>query len=124
MTDNAGCTHTSSVAVSVQTCIPDDYDLALIKTLSSGQSATVAPGANVSYTITIKNQGNVPSNDYTVKDQIPAGMSFVSASDGGTLIGSIVIWATLPNIAPGATKTLTLVLRVDDATKRPFRKLG
>lgn len=66
------------------------YDLALIKTLSSGQASTVEPGSNVSYTITIKNQGNVPSNTYTVTDQIPTGMSFVSASDGGTLSGSIV----------------------------------
>ena len=49
------------------------YDLALIKTLSSGQQQTVSVGDIVSYTIVVSNQGTVPSNDYTVIDEIPAG---------------------------------------------------
>jgi len=56
------------------------YDLALIKTLGSGQASTVSVGDVVNYIITISNQGSVASNDYTVVDQIPAGMSFVAAS--------------------------------------------
>ena len=98
-----------------------DYDLALIKELSAGQASTVAPGDQVSYTITIMNQGNVPSLAYDVTDQIPAGMSFVSASNGGTAAGQTVTWSGLANLAPGAQTTLNLVLRVDDALQRQYR---
>jgi len=72
------------------------YDLALIKTLSAGQSAVVGVGDIVDYTITIANQGNVPSNTYTVMDQLPAGLGFIAASNNGTVNGSIVTWANLP----------------------------
>ena len=97
------------------------YDLALIKTLGQGQNTTVGLGDNVTYNITIANQGNVPSNDYTVTDQIPAGMTFVSASNGGSASGGIVTWANLANLNPGATTTLSLVLRVADATQSDYR---
>jgi len=97
-----------------------EYDLALIKTLANGQSATVGLGDIVNYEITIANQGNVASNDYTVTDQIPAGMSFAAASDGGTAAGGIVTW-NLSNLAPGATKVVTIALQVDDAAQSDYR---
>ena len=77
------------------------YDLALIKTLAAGQPSSVTVGENVDFTITVTNQGNVPSNDYSVVDAIPAGMSFVSASDGGVASGSTVTWSNLSNLNPG-----------------------
>jgi len=98
-----------------------NYDLALIKTLADGQSATITLGEVVNYTITIANQGNVPSNDYTVIDQIPAGMEFVAASDFGSQSGSIVTWANLANLAPGQTKMLTIALRVTDIAQSDYR---
>ena len=101
-----------------------NYDLALIKTLGAGQATTVSVGDLVTYNITVTNQGNVPSNDYTVTDLIPAGMSFISASDSGTMSNGVVTWSNLANLAPGATKTLSLILRVDDATQSEYRNLA
>ena len=98
-----------------------EYDLALIKELAAGQAAQVNVGAQVSYTITVMNQGNVPSNAYSVTDQIPAGMSFVNASDGGTEAGGVVTWSNLANIPAGGTKTLSITLSADDATLGDFR---
>jgi len=98
-----------------------EYDLALIKTLSAGQSAIAGQGDNVSYDITISNQGNVESLTYSVSDQIPAGMSFVSATDGGSEAGGLVTWANLDNLPPGTTKTLTIVLQVADVSQGAFR---
>ena len=43
-------------------------------------------------------------------------MSFVAASDGGSASGSTVTWSNLANIDAGASKTLTITLRMDDAT--------
>jgi len=100
------------------------YDLALIKTLSSGQQQTVSVGDIVSYTIVVSNQGTVPSNDYTVIDEIPAGMSFVSASNFGTASGTTVTWASLPNINPGDIQILTIELQVDDASFVSYRNFA
>ena len=75
----------------------------------------------MAYTISIANQGDVPSGTYDVTDQIPAGMSFVSASGGGTESGGIVTWTGLSNLAPGQTRDLSLLLRVDDATQSDYR---
>ena len=93
-----------------------EYDLALIKTLAPGQPSSVTPGENVDFAITVTNQGNVPSNDYSVVDAIPAGMTFVSASDGGTVSGSTVTWSNLPNLNPGDAQQLTITLNLADAT--------
>jgi len=101
------------------------YDLALIKTLEAGQAATgINEGDQITYTITISNQGNVPSNDYTVSDLLPAGMSFVSASDGGTNAGGMVTWENLPNIDVGGTKALSITLRLDDASLDSYRNIA
>ena len=90
-----------------------EYDLALIKELAPDQAAFVNLGEEVSFTITVANQGNLNSGNYTITDQIPAGMSFVSASDGGTHNNGIVTW-NLSNLGENATITVTLALLVDE----------
>ena len=56
--------------------IIQDFDLALNKVLSIGQSAMVAPGDPVSFTITVMNQGSVSADNITVTDYIPNGLTF------------------------------------------------
>ena len=92
------------------------YDLALIKVLANGQSSSVGAGEQVSYNIIVTNQGTVASNDYSVTDIIPAGMSYVSASDGGSNNNGIVTWTNLSNLNPGETNVLTINLQMDDPT--------
>jgi uncharacterized repeat protein (TIGR01451 family) len=98
---------------------PPGYDLALIKTIAS-PSGPVAAGGDVTWTITVANQGGLPSGAYTVTDTIPTGMTFVSASDGGTEAAGVVTW-NLTGLDPGASRALTLVTRAVDVTKAPFR---
>jgi len=62
----------------------------------------------------------VPSGDFNVTDHIPAGMTFVSASDFGAANGNTVTWSNLANLAPSETKTLTIALRVTDIAQAPF----
>src|SRR5262249_47507501 len=44
------------------------------------------------YTITVGNRGNEGASGVVVRDPIPAGTTFVSASNGGRLINGEVIW--------------------------------
>jgi uncharacterized repeat protein (TIGR01451 family) len=80
---------------------PEVYDLALAKTAGEIDP----PTGNVVFTFTVKNEGTLPSGTYDVTDVLPAGLEFVSATDGGaeTTPGTVV-WNDLPNLAPGATQ--------------------
>jgi uncharacterized repeat protein (TIGR01451 family) len=100
------------------------YDLALVKKLSAGQAATVAPGATVSFDIVVKNQGNVNSGAFTVTEQIPSGMTFVSASGPNfncTNVAGLVTCNFTGDLTPGQTALINLTAQVTDATKAPFR---
>jgi uncharacterized repeat protein (TIGR01451 family) len=60
--------------------VPVTYDLALIKT----GPASIANDGTALFSITIQNQGNVPSGAYSVTDVVPAGMTAVATSSGGS----------------------------------------
>ena len=88
------------------------YDLALLKTGPGVVNSTY----EATFTITVANQGSVPSGPYSVTDKVPEGMTATAASNGGSLATptNAVTWTGLPSIAPGATATLTVTLRVSD----------
>ncbi len=94
------------------------YDLALAKVTSQ---AIVNPTDQVVWTIRVQNQGNVPSGVFDVTDTIPAGMEFVSASNGGAAVGAVVTWSGLASLDPGEFIDLTLTTSISDPSLRPFR---
>lgn len=104
-----------------------EYDLALIKIVSPGQPSQVANGDVVDFTITVANQGDVNSGDFTVKETVPEGMSFVTAVgtdwDCGPITGEVnqFICTFSGDLAPGETTDLIVQLRVDDVGQAPFR---
>jgi uncharacterized repeat protein (TIGR01451 family) len=56
---------------------------------------TVQPGEYLTYTITITNTGDLETQgSYTVTDELPNDTNFVSADNGGILVGSTVQWVT------------------------------
>ena len=81
--------------------------------LSGAASPTpVGAGGKVTYTLTVNNQGNLAATNVKVDNQLPAGLSFVSATvsqgraepfEGTAEIGD------LQTIAPGGTATMTIV---------------
>jgi uncharacterized repeat protein (TIGR01451 family) len=82
-------------------------DLAISK---SGPQSAIA-GSNLTYTITVTNNGPEATNSVIVTDQLPAGTSLVSCSApngtcGGTLSAPTISFASLAN---GASETITLV---------------
>ncbi|TPW11879.1 MAG: hypothetical protein FD127_2974 [Acidimicrobiaceae bacterium] len=98
------------------------YDLTLVKT----GPASIDPAGVARFTVTILNQGNVPSGTFTVTDEVPAGLVAVSASNGGDLTDATarVVWTGLPSLAPGATTTLTVDMRITDLSRRPFTNIA
>ncbi|WP_168174573.1 DUF11 domain-containing protein [Deinococcus sp. LM3] len=91
-------------------------DLSLTKTVSS---AAPIQGGNVTYTVTLRNDGPdpasgpaVPTENVQVRDILPAGLSFVSSSAAtGTYDSATGIWS-VPSPVTGDTTTLTITATV------------
>lgn len=91
----------------------DEYDLALMKDLATGQSRTVAPGDEVTFTITVTNQGDITANTYTLVDHLPTGLSLNDAdwTDIGSNNAEIILTETL---TPGSSTTVDITTTVGD----------
>jgi|GEM_PF-3347629 len=105
-----------------------EYDLALIKTVTSLLPTPARIGTVVSFDIIVMNQGNVSSGTYTAADTIPAGMTFVSATpaaatDPGVGATGPVTWVVpaTSELAPGAQTTFTITVQIADVSTAPFR---
>lgn len=96
------------------------YDLALAKAPSD---TTINPDGTVTFSITVENQGDVSSGDYTVTDTLPAGTQATAASDSGVITATTVTW-DLTDLAPGETRTVTVTVEITDITLRPFKNIA
>src|SRR5439155_1512590 len=111
----------------VSTTVHELADLTLAKT----GPATVDAAQNLTYTITVTNNGPSDASAVVVQDTLPAGVTFVSASDAGSEAAGVVTWPAVASLASGATMlrtvtvtapptgTLINVARVDAATDDP-----
>src|SRR5439155_2876039 len=84
---------------------PPQADLAINQT-DSPDPVTV--GNNLTYTITVTNNGPNPATDVTLIDT-PSGANFVSASQGCSQSGGIIT-CNLADIAVGASATVNIVV--------------
>jgi uncharacterized repeat protein (TIGR01451 family) len=77
-------------------------------------AAAAVPGDLLRYTVTIGNTGTRESVPTTVRDVLPEGLAFVSATDGGSYDASTrtVSWS-IPAIARDATLDRVVIARVD-----------
>jgi uncharacterized repeat protein (TIGR01451 family) len=86
-------------------------DLAITEVASPGLATL---GGNLTYVVTVTNNGPAPSTNATVNDFLPAGVSLVSVdrSQGSqpTLNGTLLT-ANLGTIAAGASATLTILVK-------------
>lgn len=77
----------------------------------SGAPEPVDAGSNLTYTINWTVGGDAFSDDVMIVDTLPANVTFVSASNGGTFSAGKVTW-NLGNLTPVKTGTVTLVVQV------------
>ncbi|MGE5343180.1 MAG: beta strand repeat-containing protein, partial [Candidatus Omnitrophota bacterium] len=77
----------------------------------SATSATIAENNNVTFTISYFNTGNATATSLTLTDAVPSGLSFVSATGGGTHNAGTVTW-NLADLAANASGSVTVTLHV------------
>src|SRR5712672_2693967 len=77
---------------------------------SSALPAQVRAGGTLTYTLTFANPGSAAAAA-NLTLPLPAGTTFVSASDGGTNTGGVVTWS-LGTVAPGSAGRRSVVLQV------------
>ncbi|NJM08301.1 DUF11 domain-containing protein [Candidatus Gracilibacteria bacterium] len=85
-------------------------DLTIVK--DDGEDVVLA-GDTLTYTLVIANVGDQDATGVVVTDALPLELSFISASDGGALTGSVVSWPAF-DLDAGETVTYTLVATVAD----------
>ncbi len=86
-------------------------DLAITKTDTPDPAAV---SSNITYTITVTNNGPSSATGVSFTDNVPANVTFVSATGSGTVTCSQaagVITCTVGTLASGATATATVVVR-------------
>ena len=93
---------TSSVDIAVPEIIPD-------------KTANVIDanfGDNVTYTVTVTNDGDVDASQVVIVDQLGNGLKYVSSSDGGVWDEKTNTVTWIVDLAAGKTKTLNVVATV------------
>lgn len=83
-------------------------------TLSAAGPTTTSIAA-ATYTFTFFNQSTATVNNAVLSYTLPTGVTFTSASNGGTRSGSVVTWAAT-NVAAGATIIRTVTVNLGTAS--------
>lgn len=82
----------------------------------SQSASNLTPGATVSFTITVTNDGPDRASDVRVLDMLPAGLTLVSATPSkGNYTSGTGVWA-IGTLNSGATATLTITANVTVTT--------
>jgi len=84
----------------IPTCIKE------LKIKKITTTPTIDPGDDVSFEITVTNHKDEVATNVVVTDELPAGLTLVSASNGGTFSGGMVRW-DLGSMPSGHVVTLT-----------------
>ncbi len=101
----------------VETGVSGAVDL----TLSKVAATTFKVGAQGHYTLTVRNNGTIPASaPITVKDTLPAGLSFVTALGTGwtcSAAGGVVTCARSTALGPNESSAIDLTVGITDAAR-------
>jgi len=89
----------------------DFFDLALAKTVAS--TGPFFPGSEVIFNIEVTNQGSVVSNDFTITDYIPAGLS-LNDTNWTSVSDTVATYMFDGALAPDTTETIQITMMVDE----------
>jgi uncharacterized repeat protein (TIGR01451 family) len=98
----------NGAATTTTTAIVNGCTVALSLT-KTGDKTTVTPGQNIIYTLTLTNASATTATNVKVQDQLPAGVTFVSATPSSGTYNAITGLWTLPSVATGS-QTLTITV--------------
>ena len=97
--------------VGFTTCTPVTVGSADVGLTKVADKTNTKTGDTVKYTLTVTNNGPDGATGVEVKDQLPAGVTFVSASGDGTYDNATSTW-TVGSVAVGAANAKTLIITV------------
>ena len=90
------------------------YDLAVTK---SGSPGAVVPGGNLTYVVTVTNNGGSTSTSVVLTDTLPTGVAYLSAtSTQGTCNGIITVTCSIGALAGYASTTVMIQVAVSTST--------
>ena len=96
------------------TVIPETSDININMTVDDNQPIE---GQQITFTISVLNDGPKAATNLSVIDQIPSGLNFLSSSvTSGSYNNSTGIW-TIGNLAVGANDTLIINVSIDGGTE-------
>ncbi len=77
-----------------------------------GTPAAAIVGSNVTYQLSVYNQGPSAATGVVVADQLPTGATLVSATNfqGATVVNGSIVTCTVSNLAVGATASMKIVV--------------
>jgi uncharacterized repeat protein (TIGR01451 family)/fimbrial isopeptide formation D2 family protein len=95
------------------TPVAPNADISVAK--SQPSPAIVNSGGTITYTITVTNNGPATAMNVVVTDTLPTGITFQSATGGGTHSAGVVTWngtttPALSSLANGASQVFTVVV--------------
>jgi chitinase len=100
ITDTYGLTDSNTTTITIT--LPD-------LTITKSGPSEVEPGEPITYTLVAANNGTAAATSLVITDALPSGATFVTASDGGSLMGNTVSWS-VPSLDAGGEVTLTLTI--------------
>ncbi|MCR9019237.1 cell surface protein, partial [Bacillus paranthracis] len=106
----------SALQTTISNTVSTTVNSAILTTTKTVDKSVISVGDTLTYTTTITNTGNTPATNITFTSAIPPSTTFVPDS---VTINSIeqlgaqpALGVTIPNIAPGATVTVTFQVNV------------
>ncbi|WP_180326556.1 isopeptide-forming domain-containing fimbrial protein [Raoultibacter phocaeensis] len=87
---------------------PDPGAKPSISLAKTASASTTVPGGQITYTLALTNTGTVDAEGVALTDALPAGSSFVMASDGGACENGMVSWTL--DVAAGQQKEVTVTI--------------
>ena len=88
--------------------------LSIEKLLDANMYSAVFTGDTLTYTVTLKNNGDSDLENVTLTEKVPAGTVFVSASEGIAHSAGAISW--IGKVEKGTTVTLTFSVKVTETT--------
>lgn len=89
--------------------ITNRFDIGQLAIEKTVDRSVVAVGDQVTYTITVRNTGQIGAADLTVTDRLPEGASLVSSAPEGRVDGRTLTWP-IAELAAGATAEFTVTV--------------
>ena len=87
-----------------------------VKSVNPGTGSSVNPGDTLTYSIEVSNPSpaTADATGVVITDTVPANTTFVSAGQGGTLVGGDTVRWTISSLAPAGSQTLTYQVKVNE----------